>query len=143
MSAANRGAVVRREMVELAEQVRHLPGATVLGAARVTELCAWIDLLDHELGKGSRILTARLQAWRAVLAPGCNRADAKGNAVKMIDLLNFEHELDLSTAAGILEMKADTLRAKLRRGDIQGRKVGQQWMVPLSAIQEEFRKGGA
>jgi hypothetical protein len=131
--------LVRRHVKQLSPQARHLPGASIFSTALVAELHGFTMLVEAELAGRSRVITERLEALQAVLAEGC-RVGATNGASEAIAALQFDHEIDSTTAARILDMKPDTLRKKLRTKQIKGRQVNGHWLVPLSAIEEYHRK---
>ncbi|ORB75846.1 helix-turn-helix domain-containing protein [Mycobacterium scrofulaceum] len=140
MNAANREAHVRREMEELGQQLQHLPGgAAVLSAPVLVLMRALIAGVHSELAGSDRILSAQYEALWRVLAPSC-RVGRDGQRDWGTAGLGFRNEVDPETAATALGMKPDTVRKHLRRGTIRGRKVGQQWRIPLSAVEEFSRK---
>ncbi len=140
MTGANRAAHVRKEMEELGQQIRHLPGgAAVFASPLVTEITALIALVDSLAGP-ARTISARHEAlWRllkrSAVAPG-----ATNMALDRLGDLAFQHDVDPETAAEALGMKTDTVRKYLRSGIIQGHKVGPKWRVPLSAVEDYHRK---
>lgn len=121
-------------------QVRRLPGgAAVFAAPVVAQIAALIAFVNSEMASSDRIIGAKYEAlFRVLTAKGCRvaRDDQRGWGTAS---LGFQHDVDPETAARALGMKADTMRKYLRRGIIQGHKVGPKWRVPLSSI-EEYRK---
>lgn len=134
--------VAQRHTEELATKVRHLPGGTILSPAVVAEICALIAFVDSELAGPARRTSRRLQALHAALAPGCRRADATNEASAALASIQFENDVDTTTAAGLLNMKSDTLRNHLRLGHIEGRRVNGHWRIPIAAI-ESYNNGKA
>ncbi|WP_374023915.1 hypothetical protein [Mycobacterium sp. HNNTM2301] len=133
-------------MAELDSQVMHLPGGSLIAPEMVAELCGVIAFVDAELANRSRLVSVRLRQLHAALAPGRRRrvgaTDATFRALSSIQFGSAE--IDSTTAAGMLEMKPDTLRKKLRLGLIEGRRdASGRWWMPLSAVEELLQQKAA
>ena len=46
--------------------------------------------------------------------------------------------VSIKTAAEMYDVSADTIRAAIRSGQLDGRKVGARWLIPLTALARWF-----
>lgn len=53
----------------------------------------------------------------------------------------FERFIDLRAAANLLQLHPDTLKKKVREGEIPGRKIGRRWRFRISELDSWARSG--
>ncbi len=46
--------------------------------------------------------------------------------------------VSIRTAAEMYDVSADTIRAAIRSGQLDGRKAGSRWLIPLAALERWF-----
>ena len=55
---------------------------------------------------------------------------------------NLENMLTVEEAAGLLRLKPNTLRIRIRAGKLRAFKFGKRWYIPREAIREAMRPSG-
>jgi hypothetical protein len=119
---------------EFRDQIQNFGDVTVVSAAVVAELTAFVTLLEAEVAGRSRRIGARLEALRQALQDNTSRGHATNHCAETVAALRFHHEVDSHTAARLIGMKPDTLRKALREDRIPGRRLNGRWLVSLAAI---------
>jgi excisionase family DNA binding protein len=135
----SRAELVAQCLAELRPQVRRVLGVNVIGDALIGEWLAMVTLVAEEFAPRSQQLSARAEAMCRLLheCVGERRARATTEAFAVLDVLVLEPDVDISTAAELLDgMKKDTLRKHLRRNRIKGTRVNGKWRISLAAIDD-------
>jgi hypothetical protein len=135
MTTPGRDEHVAGYVEEIRRHVHHAFGMCVLSDAARDELAAFILLMQTEVAGRSRQISARLEAYWHVLSEARGRAVATDPLVSLDGLVALKSEVDLTTAARMTGVNADTLRRAARERRIEGRVQNNRWLLNVASVE--------